>query len=755
MNQMTNLPPHMLSNAGGPSPMGNGRGSAPPPPEWNAPEPTPEFVEAWRAIMQRKWSILLLGLLAAGVAAFVVTQIKPTYRSSATVLIESASTKVVSQIEDVYSGVSNNREHFQTQAEVMKSRDVALRVIERLKLTEHPEFDPRQQKPPAWLMWLETNIPDVAAMVAPEKTVPDQTGITESVLRQYASRLSVEPVRLSQLVRVRFEANDPALAAAVANAVGEAYIAQDRDNRVSVTAGAGSWIRERMAELKRKLEVSERALQSYRDKEGMLDSKTMVLGGAGRQLDELTNRLVEAGVRRSMADEAYKQIKASEGNLDSVPAVVRSPSVQNAKAIENELEKKLAEVSQRYGPDHPRNVAARSELQSARANSQREIRTIVDSVVKEYQAAVATEKSLDAQLKESKGAIQTLNRKDIQLSSLEREAATNRQLYETFLTRYGETTATRDAQQANARVVDRAVPALSPIRPQKTQTVGLALAGGLLAGLLGALILSRLNNTVKTTSDVERKLQQPFLAALPQIGLLQRKHAPRMVIEHPDDLYAEGVRTASTGVMLTSLDTPRKIVAVTSSVPGEGKTTFSINWALSQARSKSTILIDADMRRPSVAAALKLPQDAAGLSDIVAGTVSFEDAIQTVEGNGLAILVAGKAPPNPLDLLVSQRFRMLLDQLLERYELVIIDCPPVQLVSDALVIGHSATGLIYLVKADETPVMMAKTGLKRIAEAGIKVMGVVLNQHDYKKAEKYYGESYGYGRYKYKQYRQA
>lgn len=759
MNQMSSLPPHVVAElrgapgAGGFGPGGPTGPGLPTMPTWQAPPETPEIVEMWRAVMQRKWSVLALGLLSGGIAAFVITQMRPVYQSSATVLLEASPAKVLSQIEDVYSGVANNREHFQTQAEVMKSRDVAQRVIDRLKLSEHPEFDPRQQTPPAWHAWLQQYAPAVADTVLESSVQPDAAAAQQAVMRAYAGRLSVEPVRLSQLVRVRFEAHDPALAAAVANAVGEAYIQQDRENRMALTSGAGSWIRDRMAELKKKLDASERALQAYRDKEGLLDSKSTVLGGTGRQMDELTNRLVEAGVRRSMAEEAFKLIKAGEATqFESVPAVVRAPSVQNAKAIENELAKKLAEVSQRYGPDHPRHVAAASELASARSNTQREIRTIVESVIKEYQAAVATEKSIEGQLNQSKGTIQTLNRKEIQLNALEREAATNRQLYETFLTRYGETTATRDAQTANARIVDRAVPAINPVRPKKQRVVGMALVGGLLAGVLGAIFLSRLNNTVKTTADVESKLKQPFLAALPVIGLLQRKHAARMVLEHPGDLFAEGVRTASTGVMLSALDSPRKVIAVTSSVPGEGKSTFSVNWALNLAKSKRTLLIEGDLRRPSIVKALALKGGEAGLSDVVAGEVALEAALHSVEGSPLQVLAAGKSPPDPLDLLASRRFADLLDELRQQYDVIVVDCPPVQLVSDALVVGRQTNGFIYLVKADDTPVAMAKTGLKRISETGTKVVGVVLNQHDYKKAERYYGESYGYGKYSYKKY---
>lgn len=722
---------------------------------WQAPPETPELVELWRAIMLRKWSIVTLGVLAGALAAFAVNHMQPVYQGSTTVLLEAAPAKVVSQIEDVYSGVANNREYFQTQAEVMKSREVAQRVVNRLQLSTNREFDPRQRDTSGWKPWLQTNFPSLSDAVFDTPIDPSDTAaIQQAVLRKFDRQLTVDPVRLSQLVRIRFESRDPALAAAVANAVGEAYIELDRENRMAATAGAGNWIRERLGELRKKLDAAERNLQQYRDKEGLLDSKSTVLSGTGRQMDELTNRMVDASVRRSMAEEAFRQLKAGESNqYESVPAVVRSPSVQNAKAIENELSKKLAEVSQRYGPDHPRHIAAATELAAARASTQREIRTIVDSVVKEYQAAVATEKSIDSQLQQSKGAIQSLNRKEIQLNALEREVTTNRQLYETFLTRYGETSATRDGPAANARIVDRAVPTINPIRPKGFQLVAVAAASGLFLGALGAVFLNRLNNTIRTTADVESKLRQPFLAALPIIGMIQRKHAARMVMQYPDNLFSEGIRTASTGVMLSALDSPNKVVSVTSSVPGEGKSTFSINWALNLAKSKRTLLIEADVRRPTVLKSLGMKDVRGGLSDVVAGDLTLEEAIVDVDGSSLRVLSAGRQVPDPIDLLSSNRFAGLVNELHSQYEMIILDCPPVQMVSDALVIGRLGTGLVYLVKADDTPVAMARIGLKRITDAGIKILGVVLNQHDYKKAERYYGETYGYGKYSYSSYR--
>lgn len=719
---------------------------------WHAPEPTPEIVEIWRAVAHRKWVILAFALIVGGLAWLVAEQMRPVYRSTSTVLLEAAPAKVVSQIEDVVAGASANREHVQTQAEVMKGRAVAEKVIDRLRLVQHPDFDPRNQDATGWRLLLGKFAPWVVEALQPSSPQADLAAIRESVLQRYSERLSVEAVRLSQLVRVRFESTDPALAAAVANAVAEVYINEERANRVAATTGAGDWIRERMSELKRKLDSSESALQAYREREGLLDSKTTVLGGSGRQLDELTNRLVEASVRRSVAEEAYKQVKNGDERLESVPAVVRSVSVQNAKAIENELSKRLAEVSQRYGPDHPRNIAAAAELKTAQQSTQKEIRAVVDSLVKEYQAAVATERSLEAQIKENKSAIQSLNRKEIQLSALEREAATNRQLYETFLTRYGETTATRDGQRANARIVDRAVPAIKPVRPQKGLIVGLAVVAGALFAIIAAVVSSRLNNTVKTSADVESRLNQPFLAALPVIGLIRRKSSGRMISDFPDDLYSEGVRTANTGIMLSLLDDPKKVIAVTSSLPGEGKSTFALNLAFCQSTNRKVVLVEADLRRPSIAKLLKETSENRGVSDVLSGEIALDDALRVIPGSNLTVLSSGKSVPDPLAMVSSVAFSTMIRELQGRFDVVVIDCPPVQVVSDALMLGRIATGMVYLVKAEETPAATARAGLKRLSDAGVRLVGVVLNQHNHRRAAKYYGESYGYGRYSYKGY---
>ncbi len=722
----------------------------PQPPEHLTHEETPEYIVYWRALMLRKWRILALAVLVAAISSIVVSRMSPVYRSSAMLLIATDTAKLV-PIGDASGSIgAYYREYFQTQAEVLKSRDVAQRVVTKLKLAENPEFDPRATRPSFLESWTGEHLPALKALFWGPPRRFDEALVEDEVLKRYAARLSIEPVRQTQLIKVSFEAHDAALAAAVANATAEAYIQADLDARATVNQNAGEQINERLTELKAKLNASEKALQAYRDREGMLDNKSTVLGGTARQLDALTQKLVDARVRLSEAEQAYNQVKAGETtNYESVPAVVKSSSVQRAKEIEAEAKKKLAEISQRYGPEHPKFIAAKSDLSAARDNTRREIQNLVASVVKEYEAARATATAIQEALSQSKGTIQSLNRKEIQLGMLEQEVETNRQLYQTFLARFKETSATRNAQVPNARVVDAAVPALLPIRPAKTRTVTIATGLSLILGALGAVILYRLKNTLQTSEDVENKLHRQLLAALPILPRRKNRNHRQAILDHPHDRYAESIRVVSTQVLLSVLNSPHQVVAVTSCVLEEGKSTFAINFAHAQARTKRVLLIEGDMRRPCFDKAMKIAADQKGLSELLSGDGTLQECLLQVEGTNLHVIAAGRIPPNPQDLLASRTFSELLNGLRTGYEMIIVDSPPVQLVSDALVIGAQSTGVIFVVKADDTPVPLAQRALRRIAAANIPLFGVVLNQQDFKKAEKYYGEYSGYGKYWY------
>ncbi|MFZ2267540.1 MAG: polysaccharide biosynthesis tyrosine autokinase [Azonexus sp.] len=709
-----------------------------------------EILEYWRSILKRKKQILAFGLVFAVLAAAIVFAMTPIYRSTVTLMIEVGKAKVVT-IEDVYSGATQNREYFQTQVEIIKSREVAIRAIQKAKLWETEEFDPR----PKGDSMLANLLVSVGLKEDPVAIEWNEGNMAEAIYPAFVGRVSIEPVRLSQLAKVTFESSNADLAARVANTLALTYIESDMDARYQVTQQASTWIQERLASLRVKLEESERTLQAYREKAGIVDMKNVGQSGAGQQMMEVTSRLVEARLRRAEAENAYNQIKSAKksGDLTSLPAVIRNPIVADALRQESQAERRLAELTQRYGTEHPKYMQAEGELKSARENLQRQVETVVASITQEYEVNKGTERSLVGQMAAARGGVQDINRKEFELTVLEREVESNRQIFDMFVKRAKETSISSDLQTPVARVVDAAVVPDAPIKPKKSQIIMIAFVLGLFVAMLAALLLERLDNTLKTSEDVESKLKTPLLTALPLLTdkEVARESTARIFIDNPKSLYAEAIRTARTGVLLSALDIPKRLLLVTSGLPGEGKTTFAINLAMAHAHTKKTLLIDADMRRPAISKGLGLPTGVQGLSNLVSGAAKLEDCLQHLEGSSLAIMSAGSIPPNPVELLLSQKFKDTMDHLLAIYDVIIIDSPPVELVSDALVISSMATGVIYVTKAMSTPWQIARRGLQRIRRADGQVLGVVLNNLDFVQAEKYYGEYSGYGKYGYGQ----
>lgn len=705
-----------------------------------------ELLEYWRSVTKRKWMTLALGLVMAIVAGAIAWTLTPTYRATTTVLIEQGKGKVLS-IEDVYSGASQEKEYYQTQVEIIKSREVAQRVIRGLQLWERPEFDPRT--PDTSLIGRIKETLGIGAKV--DDWTDDR--LVAAIVPSYMDALGVEPVRQSQLVKVSFESEDPKLAALVANTVASAYITADRDAKFDMTQQAYEWLQQRTQNLRDKLAASESALQRYREQKGIVSLSGSAQTVIGQQIGELTQRLVEAKARRAEAGSAYEQMTAvTDGDFSTVPAVVRSAAVADAKRAESAATMKVAELQQRYGSEHPRMVQALSELRAAQDNLSRQMQYVASSLKREYESAKATERALDAALSSARGAVQSVNRQEFQLGVLEREVESNRQLYDMVMSRAKETNESSDLQSAVARVVDPAVVPQLPEKPRKTLIVAVATTLGLLLGVLVSLLLDMLDNTVRGTEDAERRFQAPVLSALPKLSAAESKLAATIFADRPDSLMAEAIRTARTGVLLSNLDTACRILMVTSSLPDEGKTTIAINLAFALAQTKKTLLIDADLRRSQIARRLALPPGGKGLSTMVAGTATIAECIQSIEGSSLAIMQAGEVPPNPIELLLSQRFPETLESLSQEYEVIVIDSPPVELVSDALVIAPCATSTVFVVKAMDTAAPIVRKSLVRLQRAGGKVLGVMLNQLDFSKAQRYYGEYSGYSDSSYKGY---
>jgi capsular exopolysaccharide synthesis family protein len=423
---------------------------------------------------------------------------------------------------------------------------------------------------------------------------------------------------------------------------------------------------------------------------------------------------------------------------------LKNQAVQRFREQEAEVERKISELGKRYGPEHPRMIALDAELKAAKENTKRQLQVAVAAIGKEQEIARANEQSLERVLGETKSSIQDMNRKEFQLGVLEREVTASRQMYDMFLNRFRETTVARDMRSTIARMIDPAVVPETPVRPNKKRTLIIAVVFGLMLGGMLAFLLEYLDNTVKNSDDVEHKLGLPLLGVLQKVrGWSKDDVVGRAVISDTQSVFAESVRTLRTSVLMSALDDPHKVLLVTSSVAEEGKTTVALNLAFAFGQIKKVCLIDADMRRPQVAASARIDRSLPGFSHLVAGTEPIERCMHLDEESGIHIIPAGVVPPNPQELLSSRRFNEVMKELHRIFDIVILDSPPIQLMSDALVLSSHANAVIYVVKANSTPYQIVRSGIERLRKVGAPTLGIVLNQLDVRKADKYYG----YGKY--------
>jgi capsular exopolysaccharide synthesis family protein len=666
----------------------------------------------------------------------------PVYRSTATVLIEPGKPKFLS-MEDMLGSTMQTKEHYQTQVEILKSREVALRTVTTMKLWDDPQFDPRKAD-----QGIGAKVKSMLSL-APESKEWTEERLAAATTKRLMEGLTIEPVRLSQLVKVSFDLSDPKLAARIANDVSANYIDSDRDAKFKLAQSLNGWLEKRATSLRENLVQSERALQAYREEKGLLNLSGAAQGLAGLQISEVNQRLAEARSKRLQLEGVNSMVASagSSNDYSNVPAVANNPTVQAALQQEAAAQKLVAELSENLGPNHIKMQEAQSSLASAQRFLAQQRRSVARSMVQEYNLARQAEKSLEAALASAAGGVQDVNRKEFQLQVLEREVASNKQLYDLFMSRAKEMDAGSDLQAAIARVVDPAVLASTPIRPNKLQIILVTFVLGLMIGTMGAILLDRLDNTIKGSESAEIKLHQPVLAVLPALTGEALENVATMFIREPNSHHAEAIRTARTGIQLSNVDQRHRLIMVTSSVPSEGKTSTSINLALALAQTKRTLLIDADMRRPQVGTRLGMAASAKGLSNLVVGSASLKDCVHQIEGSSLLVMPSGDVPPNPLDLLVSQRFKDAIRHLQPQLDFIIIDTPPVELVSDALAVAPMATSTIYVVRATETPVPVIRKGLSRLQRSGANIMGVIVNGLNFEDAQRYYGETVngGYG----------
>lgn len=728
-----------------------------------------DFLAYIRAVWRRKWSILSLVFAVALLASLYAHSLEPIYRANTTLLIDlggNRASPIRDSVTNAYAAYYRSLTYYETQIRLLRSQSLAEKVVEALELWNHPRFDPRQKvvstaKYPALAEWRK-NISLQKVMFWKKEATdepPPEVDI-EKLKTRIAKSLagSIQATRLNNtdIIELYYSSKDPKLAAEIVNAYAEHYIELLLENQLETMQKAGFWLTEKMAELRKTMRDSENRLQNFLEKNDFITGENV-----GQLTDSkvgtISNLLMSEQMRYANLQEENKELKTIQQlSIDLLvdhPLVMGNDVVRGLRNQVADLKASLEELGTRYGPKHPRMISANKDLEVAVERLKKEVGNAIEAANNELQLGRAKIERLEQQLEELKGDAQISNRKEFSLLSLRREVEVNRELYDVFLTKFKETNISSDVGTTNTTVMDEAEVPSSQIYPNKNRIISMAAAIALLIAIGLVVLLEHLDATLKTGEDVEQRLGLPTLGTLHLLRKtqLRDKSPARIILEDSKSSFAESVRSIRSAVALTSLDDPHKIMMVTSTVPGEGKTTVAINLALSFSQMEKVLLIDADMRRPSVGKYFEIPKEKPGLSDFVAGHAG-EDEVIHVTDTGLAVLAAGAIPPNPSELLSSKRFAQHIDRFAERFDRIIIDSAPVQAVSDPVILTRIANAVIFVTKADATPYPLVQAAIKKLRRVNASVVGVVLNQQDASKSSRYrYYGKYGiysrYGRY--------
>ena len=702
-----------------------------------------DLARIWLALNNKKWSIIVFALVSAMLSTLLVLSVQPTFRATTTLLIEPTQNNIVSA-EELFGLDTSRGEYLSTQFALLESRELLKTVVKELRLTTHSEFKQSKKEDSSFS---NSKLSEMLPFLKPNdlegSSEPNQQEQIDYAIEQLSEKTRIAPVAKTQLVKIHVDMNDPQMAAKISNSIANNYISGQLDARLGMKETATLWMSERLIDLKNKLQVSERRLQDFRERENLVDLEGVTTLSAD-SLSSLSSRLTDARKELASAQSQFQQVdKISKNDLDrlsSVPAVLSNNVVQQFKADQARAISKVQELSRRYGPKHPKMISAQSELNSANDSLRRQVSQVVSSIEKNFMLAKANEESLRSAYEENRGEIQAIAKKEFALRELQLEVDTNRSLYNTFLGRLKETSATTDMETANARVVDPASIPNKPIKPKKSLIVMLSTLLALMAGAGIALLTDALGNTFTNAKQIEDALNLPVLGTVPYMKRQKRKELALSFVKTPKGAFAESIRGLRTNTLLSSTSDRQQLIFITSSVPEEGKSVIASNFALALGQLKNTLLIDADLRQPVIGKSYDLALGSPGLANLLSDTAELDECL--TERNGIHIMGAGATPPNPLDLLSSSRFEELMTQLRSRFDYIVIDTPPVQAVSDALVLAKNADVLLQVVRSDSTSKTIVESSIGQMLQSKLRVSGVVLSQVDTRKMSYYGYEKY-------------
>lgn len=690
-------------------------------------------IDPWdllRAIWSRKERLLVLFVLFFVIGAFWVMTMKPTYVAESQVSI-NPRTGEISRFDLQETRPQADAISIESEVQVLTSGALVPELIRKLNIHQSAEFNPslRSSGPVSQLLQILglTSKPKPASMVAIVENVKDNMVITRR--------------RDTSVIAIRFTSGDPARAAELANTYAEIYIAQQVAATNAMTGEATTWLKSQIDELRDEVALSEAAVEQFRSHTGLFQTNNSTL--PREELTQLSAQLVQAQAARTTVIARLKLAKElvdSEGAIDTTNVVLQSPLIQNLRQQEVQLRAQIAEMSATMLPSHPRLQTAQANLQDLRLQIGREIAKLIRSL--ENEAHIATEgvRSISARVNVLKQRMGQLGQQEVELRALEREAAANRTLLEQFLARYEAASARAavDIATSNASIISRANIPTSPAAPNRKAGLVLAAIGSAFGALALVFLFEAMAPGFRTAEQVERQTGMPFLGTLPDIsGIRSSAGVAADVLRNPYGQIAEALRRLQSNLLMARVaGKPARTVLVTSAIDGETKSGVAAGLARLMAHSGyKVLLIDADLRKPAVNHTLSI-HPSWGLSELLSGTVEFERIVSRDHSSPLHVLQAGGQVANPTSLLGSSRMTWLIYALVQTYDYVIIDGPPVHSSSEAPVLSQICDVTVMNVKWGATSRRVVSRALKALSAASTRRAGIFLtgvNRRQYRR----------------------
>ena len=739
-----------------------------------------DLLEYWRVIVKRKWVVVTFGgalILFVGIFSFLAT---PIYKAKTTLLIEEESSRILS-IEDEfgYQRRAVDLRFYNTQLKLLKSKSLAERVARKMNLLSRPKFGAGKKPKKSFFASLK-------GFISPKKKSEDEGLKPQIPLNPYfgvaaavQGGIEVSPIRNTKLVEVSYRSPYPVLSADIVNSLAEEFISFSVEKRYETTQQASDFLSEQIAELRGDLAAKERELQRYGQEKKLFftsEKESTIVSKFAAVLDAYT----QAQIDRINKEAAYREVK--DLDVDSLPQFVNNALIQTLKMDYARMKNEYEEMSKIFKSNYPKMIELKAKLDSMKEELKSEIKKAVDAAESEYRSALKKEDSLEDLLETQRMDVVRMNSNAIFYNSLKIEVENmQRQLNSLIEMQKNTQVSARlgGLKTSNISIIDKAEVPKGPVSPKKKKNLILAFLIGIFGGVGLCFLMEYVDNTVKGPEDVEKLAGLPSLGVIPYLppeGMKKKKKygyyskykssysygkenpkseetLPEIkeieLVNHlyPKFFISEDYRTVRTSILLSHAESPPKTIAFSSALPGEGKTATLANMAVAFSQlEEKVLLVDSDLRKPRLHRIFKV-KNIGGLSGYLTGKVSIEDAVQKTNVENIWIIPSGPIPPNPAELLNSDKMKGMMDEFKKRFDVILFDSPPLLVVVDAVIISSFVDSTVFIIEAGKTtrkPFLQAVEELKR---AKAKVIGVLFNEVK-AKGEGHYSPYYQYYRYR-------